>query len=56
MYPLENWTDHGALTSVLLLETLFFACKIRELAMLRADSDARRHPVNSAIAAVMARP
>ena len=55
MYPLENWTNHGGLTSVLLLEALFFACKIRTLAMLRPDSDARRHPVTSAITAVMAK-
>jgi hypothetical protein len=55
MYPLENWTDDGVLTSVLLLEALFFACKIRTLAMLRPDSDARRPAVTSDIAAGMAR-
>jgi len=54
MYPLENWANHAALTSVLLLETVFLVCQIIELPILRADSDARRRAVTSAIAASMA--
>jgi hypothetical protein len=46
----------AALTSVLLLEKLFFVCRITGLPILEADSDARRRAVTSAIAASMAKP